>query len=280
MATSGKQQREFKSLDKRLRRFGIDTSQFGFYDQPAFLKEERRNSSFLEDYARWVLLRPRDEAYDRHAREVVPKLVQILAAAFKKDSIEGGCVGASGMLTPMLNRLGIWSFGLSGSTILAVPKHNIVRGLYRLDTRAFPDAVLGHAWIVAPPFSIVDATIASQRWQGHQMRHFVPENLKVENEARKIIPTVHDMIGPDILEEHELRDGHIHPNLHHRYLPHLSGFNKDFNAFATTIGDLELRYCPTGVALADVPLEEIMSSGFRRSALDIWNQEVEPAFRP
>ena len=169
---------------------------------------------------------------------------------------------------------------MEGSTILEVPEHQLRHTLQIIDTRAFPGAALGHAWVVAPPFHIVDATLALQRWAGTSIRSFIPESLAVEDGVTVITPTVDDMIGWDVQAMFASRSGGVFdPDLHHKRIPHLSRFNQDFRAFATTIEDLQLRYCPSAIRLSDVPLEEIMSLGSRRSAIEIWRQAVEPAFR-
>jgi hypothetical protein len=137
----------FEGLDAYLRGLGIDTSQFGFYDQDAFTEAERKEPEFLENYAQWVALRPRDEAYNRHARDVVGCLSDRLAQSLKADAFDGGCVAAAGMMTRMLDRLGVWSFGVVGSIILEVESRDLWRGLQIADIPDFPGAALGHSWV-------------------------------------------------------------------------------------------------------------------------------------
>lgn len=277
---TGREQREFKALERRFRQSGINTSKFGFYNERAFLKEEERDSNIIQSYARWVSLRPRDEAYEQHVRAVVPKLTHILADAFKADSLEGGCQAAMGMLPLMLNRIGVWSFGVIGSTILEVRERSIRETLAIIDIKDSPNAELGHAWVVAPPFRIVDPTISLQHWAGRPIKAFIPEYLAVESNAEIIIPTANDMVGDRFRRRLEAQTRQsLNNNIHHERIPNLAEFNEDFPAYATTIGYLHLRYCPTKVLMADQPLEGIMSSGFRRSAAEIWTQAVEPAYR-
>lgn len=54
---------EFEQLNGELASLGIDTDNFGFFDQDEFVSQEQRDPRFLEKYARWVDLRPRDAAY-------------------------------------------------------------------------------------------------------------------------------------------------------------------------------------------------------------------------
>jgi hypothetical protein len=189
---------DFDRLNADLKMRGIDTTQFAFYDQKAFLASEVRDPTFLENYAKWVALRPRDEAYNNHVRNVVPRLTEIIATALRKDGMQGGCVAASGMLTRMLDRLGVWSFGVAGSLTLEVERAKLWRGLQCVDDKDFPDAALGHSWVIAPPYTIVDAAIALQRWTGDPMGDFVPTHLVVETGAKTIRPVVNDVVSAQV----------------------------------------------------------------------------------
>src|SRR5215212_7992189 len=100
---------EFDKLNAELVTFGIDTSEFGFYNQEAFLTHEKKDANFLQKYGQWVISRPVDEKYALHVRTVIPQITDLIVDEFKQYGLEGGCVAASGMLTRILDRLGIWS---------------------------------------------------------------------------------------------------------------------------------------------------------------------------
>src|ERR1700733_9318370 len=107
-------------LQKSFAADGVDTSQFGFYDTKAFLAKERTNPTYLENYARWVVARPRNTEYDERARRIVPRLTELVAHALESNKMQGSCVAASGMISRMLDRLEIWSFGVAGCLTLEV----------------------------------------------------------------------------------------------------------------------------------------------------------------
>ncbi len=274
------QERKFKAIEKEFKRLRIDTTQFGFYDQPAFLKQEERDSAFLNEYARWVSFRPRNPAYEERGALCRAQARPDRGDRLKADGSTRNCGGASGMLTPILNRLGVWSFGLAGSTILEMPSENITRSLYAYNRQDFPGAETGHVWVVAPPYAIVDATIALQPWTAAAIRAAVPNFLAIEDGMQKIDPTVDDIISDEAQPYFAHQLGvRPNPNLHNQVIPELRDFNQDFPAHLLHLGDLCVKYCPTAVRVSDEPLEEIMSSGFPRSAIQIWLQAVEPAFR-
>jgi hypothetical protein len=269
----------FEAVNSRLCSYGVDTSQFGFYDQPNFLARERQDSALLEQYAKWVLLRPRDDAYDRHVRDVAPRLSNIVVSALEADGYERGCVFAAGMLTRMLDRLGVWSFAVAGSTTLEVKNHDLWRGLHIFDDPDFPGAELGHVWVVAPPYRIIDTSISLQSWTGDSMRDFVPRYLLVEAGAVTVNPTADSVVSAKVRARYAREEGRADPQLQHRLYPRLRHFGRDFPALETTVGELRIRYVPVAIRQTDVPLELINSEGTAgRPAIDIWRDEVAPAF--
>jgi hypothetical protein len=112
------------------------------------------------------MLRPRDEAYDAHANDTGPKLAQLVANVLEEDKLEGSCEMACSLMTKGLDRLGVWSVGMIGSSTFEVKGENIWRGLHTVDRADFSGARLGHIWVCAPPFIVVDASIKRQRWSG------------------------------------------------------------------------------------------------------------------
>lgn len=270
---------EFQLLDHTLHQMGIDTSQFGFYDQPAFVESERKDPSLLELYARWIKARPRDAAYEQHVREIVPRVAEALADAFRKDNFIGSCVPAAMMLSRILDRLEVWSFGVRGSLILEHQENKLWRGLQVIDDPDFPNAALGHAWVVAPPYKIVDASIALQRWAGDLMAEYVPPYVLVENDARIVRPEVTDIVSMPVQAKYAASEGRVDPDLHHRLQPGLKLFGRYFPALETITATLRLRYVPVAVSVSDVPLEEINSEGSSgRSGAAIWTEVVAPLF--
>jgi hypothetical protein len=239
-----------------------------------------RASIHLRNYARWVSFRPRDRSYDARVRDVVPRLSGIVAEVFTRDSMEGGCVAASGMICRMLDRLGIWSFGVTGSLTLEVERYRLWRGLQFMDDPDFPGAALGHAWVIAPPYRIVDGTIALQRWTGDPIAPFIPAYLAIESEGKVIRPVVGDVVSARARAKFEALEGRRDPNLHYRLQANLAAFGKDFPALEVSKSDLKLRYVPMAINLTNVPLEQINVEGqVGRPAIEIWEDYVASAFK-
>ena len=268
----------FLKLDQELKTYGIDTTQLGFYDQPKFLEQEAIHADFVENYAEWVTLKPHGKSYAEHVKTVVPQLVKLVHAEFVEFGLDGGCVAASGMITRMLDRLGVWSFAVGGSVTLEVERAQLRRMLHAVDRPDFPGAMLGHVWVVAPPYTIVDSTISLQHWQNDEMGHFVPPYVLAADDARMIRPKVGDVVS-DQLRREAAAHGIPDADLHYRLEPRLQPFGRKFPALEISRGDLTLHYVPVVVRQTDVPLERINIEGERgRPAIEFWQRIVAPHF--
>ena len=257
---------------------GINTSEFGFYDQTAFVEREKVDHEYLSQYAKWVNLRPLDKSYVSHVTATVPKLAQLLSNALREDNWEGSCVAATAMMTRMLDRLDVWSFGVVGRATFSIPSPPIWRGLHIVDCQDFPGAALGHAWVCAPPYYIVDPSAALQRWGTDLIRDYIPQVI-LDEVGRRARPTVDDVVSSRIRQKYAMKEGHADPNLHHRIRPDLRAFGRQFPALQTTIGVLTVKYFPIAIQQTETQLEEINTAGgIGRTGRQIWEQVVRPAF--
>jgi hypothetical protein len=266
----------FQLLEKRFCRDGVDTSKMGFYDSPSFLKVEQNKPEYLHEYAKWVLNRPLDPVYEDRAKVIVPFIANLIANVLREDGFEGGCITATGILTRVFDRLGVWSFGLAGSAVFEVPSANILRGLHSVDHQDFFGASLGHSWVSAPPFAIVDASLRMQNWGKDTITAFLP-SFVCEPNAQVTRPRVEDVISLSKREEYKLADGFVDSNLLNRLEPTLKAFGSDFPACRITEGRLTVRYIPLAIRMTDVPLFEINGEGkVGRSGREIWEQVIVP----
>lgn len=264
-------------IERRLRNLGVDTHQFGFYDQPAFVEQEARDSAFLEQYALWVKTRPRTAEDDQRARRIVPALARSLTDLFQSQGMQRSCVHASAMMPRILDRLGVWSFGLKGSMTAEVPGAGLWRGQAIRDFEDFPGAELGHAWLVAPPFVIVDPTVRLQNPEGDAMNRYLPR-IVVSEDAEIVKPRIDDVVSAELRAHYSQREGRADPQLHHRLEPNLRAFAREFPTRQILIGELVLRYVPSGVRISDVGLEEINGQGDGLTGAQVWEDYVSPAF--
>lgn len=268
----------YRQLEWQLSKLGIDTTEFGFPDRSAFLAAEKRHPGLLETYAKWVMLRPRDGAYDAHVRETVPKLAGLVSTVLEEDELEGSCEMACSLITKGLDRLGVWSVGIVGSATFEVKDEGIWRGLHTVDRQDFPGAKLGHTWVCAPPFVVVDASIKRQRWSGDSIEPYIPSSI-LDDVGRKTKPTSVDVISAEIRFELLIQRGSLPSSVIHEFEPNLRAFGKTFPATEIIVDQLTARYVPTAAGLSDGVFEDINTSGSHgRDGREIWHDVIAPAF--
>jgi hypothetical protein len=266
------QQNRAKELEEQFDRLGIDFSRPGFFDTPQFLARERADRRFLETYAEWVLSRPRSAGEDAKVREVVPRLADIVNARLRRHDWIGGCVAVTGMVSRMLDRMGIWNVTFKGSATIANVETDETRHFAIVDELQGAGYQTGHMWLAVPPFDVVDMTLRYQRWgQDPFQEAILPVLLSEKTEI--VQARIEDLVAPDIRRMY--RD----PDLHNRSLPDQKRFGHTFPARRFSAGDCEFRLVPSGISMTDVPLEEINVHGRQGPpAIEIWRDDVVPAF--
>lgn len=269
--------RQHQLLTADFKASGIDPSAFGFYDQPAFLARESANPAYLNAYAEWVMTRPMSPDYEAHVRATVPKLARLLATAFASYGAHGRCIAAYSMMTRMLDRLHVWSFGLFGSVVLDAPALGLRRAIQTIALKESPHAIVGHAWVCAPPFLIVDPSLALQHWDS-AIAPLVPDVVLTDARAPKAHARVEDCVDDAVRALFAQVEGWRDPCLHHRLDPRLPGFLRTFPARDVIVPDLCMRFVPVVIRQPAEALAQIKLDSEGRSGRTVWNSVVGPAF--
>lgn len=249
----------FNNLDADFRKKRIPTDKPGFCDHANFLKEESINSDFLNNYAAYVATRPYSNEYLQHANNVITKASAILHEHLVLNGRLGACVDISAVLSRILDSEGIWNCGIKGSLTISFPKDSNEENTYfwSVDQGNFTAA---HAWLYAPPFSIVDTTVNLQSYTGKK-RGYIPIII-LAKESKPVEIEMEDIVSP------EARD---HLSLHgipkELYLeasaPQLKDIIKVFPALNINgIGDTVLKYCPVAIHASETPFEEMNNMKF------------------
>ena len=240
-----------KQLEETFTARGIDYSQPGFFDQPAFVQAEKKDSRFLEKYALYVQKRQYSDSYLAHAEERTRAVAKFLHETLKNDGRMGACIDASLTVSRFLEKEGVWNCILHGATVVDVP--GLPPRFYWPIRHPSNRAKTGHMWICAPPFRVVDITISLQPYPSQYLpclpdvvlgKHtaetsFVLDEL-VETEARidfhrlRGRPYSARDVGPAMFEVAEL-----------------------FGVFWTAAAGARFKYIPTAVTAPDGRLEDI-----------------------
>lgn len=269
--------RQHALLTSDFKASGIDPSRFGFYDQPAFLARELANPTYRARYAEWVATRPLTSGYEQHVRATVPRLAHLLATTFAAHDARCRCLAATAMMTRMLDCLGVWSFGLLGSVIIEAPARGLRRAIHTIDFKSGPRGVAGHAWVVAPPFLIVDPSLALQRWEP-VVGPLIPDVVLANSLAPVVQPRVEDCISERVREMFAQAEGWHDPALHYRLDLRLQEFLRTFPALDVVMPDMRMRFVPVTIEQSCETLARIKLHREGPSGRTIWNSIVAPAF--
>jgi hypothetical protein len=229
------------SLPNRLAALNLDTSRPGFYDDPAFLAAEKQDPRLLEAYGSHIDQLQLDDGYLAYARARVRETAAFLVDRLWMDPRRGACVDVSLVLGRFLERQGVWNYGVRGAVAISFPPKSRLRP-YHMRRRG---DVPGHVWLRAPPFRVVDLTIALQDYSNGEERHL--QKFIIEESARAGAPIVADLLddGDRLALRASLgREPRV----------------ADVTTFVTkswTVrrAEVDVRYTPTGVTALDGTVE-------------------------
>ena len=185
----------FNELEKEFHAKGIPTDKPDFYDHPNFIKEEQKDPSYLIKFAKFIAEKPYSDEYLEKAEIIISDVAKILSNQLLKNGRQGACVDISGILARILERKGIWCACIKGSCTIEFPKKSKEETTYywSADQGEF---TAGHAWVFAPPFSIVDITLKQQPYTGAK-KSYIPEIIMVKD-AAKATSTIEDIVSPEV----------------------------------------------------------------------------------
>lgn len=270
--------RNFNEIKRDFTKRNIDITQVGFYDSPAFMRVEQNNPSYLNNYAKYVQLNKYNSAYLAKVREKVPFIANLLYKELQKEGRLGACVDMSATLSRILEREGIWNHVVFGSVSTEYPKES------RLENGRFwcVDVSVGgvrptapHAWVVVPPYHIVDLTIKMQPYSQGQDK-YLPEIIISEN-IRPYTPVAEDLINTAYV--HQLRRIGINDVINY-VIPQFKEFNAIFPAVSVEENDCTFHYVPTSVSAPDTSFEEAVNLKLNgRYGYKLYQDIIKPALK-
>ena len=232
---------------------------------------ERADPVALELYSSWVLARPRDNAYDTHARAIVPRLAALIETMLATARTLGGCVNVATAMARMLDRLSVWSFAARGSLTIEIPSKPEVGRRYfpECEICRNPGEVAGHGWLIAPPFVVVDPTLRHQKWVDLQPAIAALLPAAVAAEAGAVVrPRWFDTVSDRVVAANGLKKHDLNERLPYLANPGLARLERTLPGRDIRVGELSLRYIPGSVTVSDKPLEMIPPLDGSSSRLD------------
>jgi hypothetical protein len=185
----------FDKLESEFHKKGIPTDTPDFYNHPNFIKEEQKDPSYLIKFAKFVAEKPYSDEYLEKAETIITEVAQILSKQLLDNGRQGACIDVSGILARILEHKGIWCACIKGSCTIEFPKKSNEETTYYWSADHGEHSA-GHAWVFAPPFSIVDITLKQQPYTGAK-KSYIPEII-LAKDAAKASSTIEDIISPDV----------------------------------------------------------------------------------
>lgn len=231
---------------------GIDYSSPAFHDSPAFVAAEQRNPAFVANYARYVEARTYSAAALVDAQRKASIAARAVGEAVRSDGRKGKCVVAAGVLSRMLDELGIWNYVAKATLTVTFPStvSREARYFYVLDRGGF---VAAHAFVVAPPFVVIDPSLKFQHWDLASMERALPA-LVLQEGFTPYEWQDEDLASAEVRAA--LRGQPVLGLLQSRHRQMLELMSQLPGRLARYPGG-ELRYVVTGVAGYQEPLSEL-----------------------
>lgn len=136
-----------------------------------------------------------------------------------------------------------------------------------------PAFAAAHAWIVAPPFAVVDVAVRQQPYDSG--RELLPEILIVDR-VERVQATIEDVFSPGF-RAFAAQQGLTDARIVQTYAPDWSVFTRRFPPACVQVAGLTLTYIPVGIGAPDRPFEEMniwRCNG--RLGIEIYRESVVP----
>lgn len=233
---------------------GIDVSEPGFYDHPAFISVEKKYPKYLNNYARYVQTQNYSSEYLDRAKKEIPFIAKVLHEELVKDGRLGACIDISMVLSRILEMEGYWNYIVKGAlTLIFQPDSGIrTKHYWPID---FTNAQAGHVWVAAPPFNIIDITIKQQPFHEGEER-FLPDYVIEEGYD---IATVefNDIFSPEARLYLRKSQGIIESKLIPYGAPEAAKVINVFKPYYIQQASVKMKYITVAISAPDSPLKNM-----------------------
>lgn len=268
-------------LEAQFHELGIDYSAPGFYDHPSFAEAEKKNGGeFLQLYAEYIESLSLTDAYLAKAKPVILRAAQFLHTRLVDDGQKGVCLDVTGVLSRFLEREGVWNYVVKGALTVVFDRKTGFRPTHMAPVMMSGNpAVLGHAWLCAPPYRIVDIAFSCQKYDPAEAA--LLKGIVTEESPGPATPEPTDIFDPDA-HAHFARQLGRSPTMRdvNRVLPWLQSNIERFGAFRVMRPHLVLKYVACCMTAFDRPLEGVTNIRLQgKLPIDIF-REYQETFRP
>lgn len=265
-----------RQLEEWFVRRDIDPSSPGLHDSAAFLCAERQDPKALNMVARLVEARTYSSEYLLAAEKKVLVAADAVCRRVARDGRPGLCVVASGILSRILDELGVWNYTAKSNLAIYFPQKvsKEPRYFYSIDFGRF---TAPHAIVVAPPFTVADITVKYQAYDNIAMAQALP-NMAMVKEFRQYRLSPAELISPEVREVLSMQGMSIERFLD-RDKPDMLELMKYLPAREATFGESRLGYGLVAVGGYQEPLHELHAQNCSidgMTPIEIYEYDVLP----
>ena len=261
----------FDEIESDFKEKGINIETPGFYDDPFFLKYEKVQPKYLNNYARFVDTKNYSIDYIKRAEKEIPLIIDVLYSELANDGRMGACLDISSLISKVLEEEGFWNYIVKGALTLRFrPELQIVpKYFWPLD---YTNAVVGHAWVCAPPFNVIDIAIKQQPYNQNEDL-YLPNYVLQKDKADASIVLVDDLASPEYLKKNGLSDKSSLKDID-------SDASKVIEVFQPSVfrdNNVSAKYITVAITAPDSPLRQMKSICLNgKDAFTIYHSIIKP----
>ncbi|MEH6457940.1 MAG: hypothetical protein V7749_16550 [Cocleimonas sp.] len=262
----------YEELKQDFQSKGIPIDKVDFFDHPNFLRAEKLDNSYLVKFARFVAEQSYSEEYLEKAEKIINDVCSVLSSELIENGREGACVDIAGILSRILERKGVWSCCIKGSSTIEFPTKSGEETTYfwAVDNT---NVAAAHAWVFAPPFSIIDITLKQQSYSGKK-KHYIPNVICIKD-AETAISEIEDIISPDVVLQMKMQ-GMPESRMLDFVSSQLKIIQDSIPAKLVTVNATRIKYSPVAIFATDESLTKIKTMEFGGcSPFQMYKKKIE-----
>jgi hypothetical protein len=255
---------------------GINTSMPGFYNDPAFIKTENSNPSFLNEYNKFVLGRSYTDDYLLNAEKKISVISEILYGELSKTDRKRACIDIAQVLMLILEKEKIWCCMFDGSMTVEYSKDLNIGNTY-FHTVDNGDFSVAHAWVSAPPYKIIDLSLYSQDYEPNE-KPFIPKYILADTVSEAKIQAI-DIISPTVALCYNTSLEHL-LKVYYENNPYVPDFIRCFPPVYVQSDKIKLKYIALHAGASDGKLESARCLDFSgRTPFEIYVDIIKPELK-
>ena len=256
--------------------YDIDTNEIAFYNSENFLLAEQENPDMRFLYGHHVNQLAQSKSQLDQNAECIRTLCKILYRFIEDDPQQGTCVDLSCMVSKFLEAYGIWNYCISGSMNLRNPALKLAGNQSYFWALDVGNPIVGHAWVVAPPYEIIDLSLHSQPYTSNE-QELVP-NYILQKSGNIISATTYDHVSPERRISEWGKPNQLDNKAYYELDSRIKTADEYFPCYEFAVNETTFRYLCCGVAASDAKcISELRGRRWKNMyPLEIFENIVQP----